>query len=1117
MKKALYRLMFMFVFLMLIGVSFTLGTTPAKAAYYSGNCGAEGDNLTWTLYEDGTLAIDGTGDMAEYGWKAHPWYAYVDSITAISLPEGLTSISEYAFWQCSNVTEITIPYSLVRVGSSAFWGCEGLEAVYISDLTSWLSIEFQYSQANPLNFAHDLYLDGELVTDLVIPENVTRVGNYALCGSESLKTVTFNDKITSVGDGAFADCYGIEGVYVSSESVWSNISFEGFGSNPTTYAELLYVNDQLITEFVIPNGIEFVSPYAFYNCSNIKSVVIPDSVTSIGYRAFMHSAIESIVIPDSVTEIGSESFQNCYSLKTVTLPKQITVIEDVLFLNCRSLQSIEIPTTVTRIGEMAFYGCESLTEVTLPDALTYLGCEAFAYCSSLSKVYCPKGLTYIDGSFTDSYEVVLYVYENSYSHEYAQNYGIDFVLIEEFEEPSTVISGFCGADGDNLAWVLDTTTGILLIEGAGDMADHDGWSSEAPWNNYRSYITTVLFSGEITSIGDNAFFGCENLTSVTIPYGVTRIGCRAFMSTGIESIDIPDSVTELDAEVFQNCYSLKTVTLPKYITVIEPILFQNCRSLQSIEIPDGVIGIGEAAFYGCESLKEVTLPDGVTYLGLEAFACCSSLKVYCPKSLTYIDKGFNDGYDIVLYVYENSYSHTYAQNYGIDFVLIDEGPAIIASGACGADGDNLTWTLYEDCTLVIDGVGDMKYYGAGFTPWDSYKNIITTVIINDGVTKITSAAFCGFSMIKSVTIGNGVKTIGSSAFKDCSSLTNITIGNGLTSIESKAFDNCRKVSKVHITDLTAWCNINFSGRISNPFWYSGALYLNGVIIQDLVIPDGVTKIPNWAFTDSHIKSVIIPDGVETIGYGAFYYCEDLLTVTIPESVTCIENYAFYNCESLSVVYISDIAAWCNISFVGDTSNPLYYAKRLYFNGKLVTELVIPDGVTSIGKYAFYSNIHLTSVNIPNSVTVINEYAFYNCTSLRDIVIPNGVTSIGDYAFYNCLKLTSATIGNCVTSIGQRAFYACNNLKLRVYLDSYAEEYAQSNEMNYSIICDVVGDTDGDNVITNSDVAMLVRYLSEWTFDHYEFEMADSTFDGKINNRDVLWCILKLIGWDEQEN
>ena len=238
-----------------------------------------------------------------------------------------------------------------------------------------------------------------------------------------------------------------------------------------------------------------------------------------------------------------------------------------------------------------------------------------------------------------------------------------------------------------------------------------------------------------------------------------------------------------------------------------------------------------------------------------------------------------------------------------------------------------------------------------------------------------------------------VVSIGTDAFRECSKLTSITIPNSATTIGNFAFYKCSKLTSV-------------------------------------TIGNSVTSIGNYAFEYcSSLTSVTIPNSVTSIGMEAFSDCSKLTSVTIPNSVTSIGNSAFSECTKLTSVHISDLAAWCKIAFLDESasSNPLYYAHNLYLNGTLVTDLVIPDGVTSIGGYAFYSCSSLTSVTIPNSVTTIGTKAFLSCSSLTSVTIPNSVTSIGYSAFSGCTGLTSVTIPNSVTSIGGYAFDGCSKL------------------------------------------------------------------------------------------
>ena len=250
----------------------------------------------------------------------------------------------------------------------------------------------------------------------------------------------------------------------------------------------------------------------------------------------------------------------------------------------------------------------------------------------------------------------------------------------------------------------------------------------------------------------------------------------------------------------------------------------------------------------------------------------------------------------------------------------------------------------------------------------------------------------------------------------------------------------------NITDATAkTVAVTYKG---NDYYSYSNEYSGTVNIPATVTYNGktysVTTIGNCAFYGcSSLASITIPNSVTTIGDNAFWDCSSLESITIPNSVTSIEDYAFYGCKSFKEVHISNISAWCNIEFEDYYSNPLYYAKNLYLNGELVTNLVIPTDITAIKNYAFYNCSSLESITIPNSITSIGSYAFYNCSSLASITIPNSVTSIGSCAFEDCSSLKDVQILDGVTTIGYSAFSGCTAME-SLYISNTIEnigEYA----------------------------------------------------------------------------
>ena len=342
---------------------------------------------------------------------------------------------------------------------------------------------------------------------------------------------------------------------------------------------------------------------------------------------------------------------------------------------------------------------------------------------------------------------------------------------------------------------------------------------------------------------------------------------------------------------------------------------------------------------------------------------------------------------------------------------------------------------------------DERYYSYEVSNEEATITYVSSLISGDvtipstlggyKVTSISDFAFCDCSNLTGITIPDSVTSIGNEAFHGCDRLTSVTIGDGVTSIGDVAFYDCSKLTYVTI------------GNSVTDIGYG--VFYNCTNLTSVTIPDSVKSISDSAFEGcAKLSSITIGDGVTSIGRYAFAYCSNLTSVTIGANVTSIDHEAFYKCKNLKSVYATDIESWLSINFKGDFTNPMCYAKNIYFGNKLVKNIVIPDGitsinyralhnfttlesvtipnsVTSIGNQAFGGCSNLTSVTIPDSVTSIGSGAFNDCTSLTSITIPDSVTSIGGYAFEDCDSLTSVTIPDSVTHIGNEAFYDCDSL------------------------------------------------------------------------------------------
>ena len=456
-------------------------------------------------FQVGDLYYNITSDVEPYTVEvtshssSYPYNEGV-AITTATIPEtvtyngttySVTSIGESAFRYCLSLTSITIPNSVTSIGDWAFSNCISL-------------------------------------TTITIPNSVTSIGNHAFYWCPSLTSITIPNSVTSIGDDAFDSCFSLTKTnYTGDIAGWCNIKFGDGDANPIYYSHNFYINDQEIKDLVIPNSITSIGEYTFYGCSSLTSVTIPNSVTSIGEWAFSGcSSLVSMVVESGNTKYDSRD--NCNAI--------IETATNILIAGC---QNTIIPNSVTSIGNGAFYYCRSLTSIVIPNSVTSIGDRAFVGCSSLTTpVYNAHCFAYIPISFKGAY------------------------VIPE---------------------------GIKQIAG-GAFAG-------------CSYLTSVTIPNSVTSIGDAAFYACFSLTSITIPNSVINIGKEAFYyCSSLTSITIPNSVTYIGEWAFFFCSSLTSITIPNSVTSIGDYAFYYCESLDTVIcLAMTPPALGEDVFDGCDN------------------------------------------------------------------------------------------------------------------------------------------------------------------------------------------------------------------------------------------------------------------------------------------------------------------------------------------------------------------------------------------------------------------------------------------------------------------------------------------------------------------------------------
>ena len=312
---------------MVLALSMLISFMPIIAsAATSGTCG---DNLTWTLDNNGTLTISGTGEMEDYYWEENhraPWFKNRESIKNVVIEEGATNISTYAFYCCSNLINITISNSVTNIESDAFATCSSL-------------------------------------TNITIPNSVMSIEEFAIIDCDNLESITISNSVTNIGDGLCYRCSNLKNIYVDKNNQYYS-SENGILFNKDKSKLIKYPDGKINKQCIIPDNVTDIGEYAFAACSSLTSITIPNSVTSISDRAFYYcSSLTSITIPNSVTSIGGSAFNSCSSLTNITIPNSVTCIDAYTFMRCSSLTSITIPNSVTSIEYGAFNECSSLTDV----------------------------------------------------------------------------------------------------------------------------------------------------------------------------------------------------------------------------------------------------------------------------------------------------------------------------------------------------------------------------------------------------------------------------------------------------------------------------------------------------------------------------------------------------------------------------------------------------------------------------------------------------------------------------------------------------------------------------------------------------------------------------------
>ena len=1087
-----------------INASNTISSVDTPVSYGSGAF----SNLT------SSVALTVAGQTIAYGSNTSSsnfvdnlFLASKANITSISLSESITTVADYAFYNCSNLSTITF-YSTfgasnyVNYGSSVFSNCSNSVTLNIKGTS------IQDGVSSNTGFAKKLFSTSiNSIVQVNLDASLVSIGAYAFNDCTKLSIIDLSN-VDEIGQSGFENCSSLTSADLSSVDVLSESVFAGCSS---------------LNDVSLSLSLTTISQSAFENCSSLSEIIIPMSVTTIGDSAFAGSGITTVDLTNlnPSIDIGNNVFANCNDLEEIIIDGSVdytgmnlfdgvsgpvnliiegssivdygsstSLLQELFGSTFNSAQiSVSIPNTMRTIGANAFNGCYgsgigiNLANVS---AITSFGNYAFNGCGSslnLNSLTTNSSMSIGQSAFAGTDLLTLDISQ------------FNSIGLNAFNDCSKLSNITLNGNISQSAILFQGCAPSVTLSVVGTTINSSSAGRSLPLNLFNtssSSVETVNIAASIQTIGDNAFNGCSSITQLVIPptSALTDIGNNAFNGCGFSSINLPTGLLTIGNSAFENCEFLTSIDLPASLTSIGTNAFAS-SGLQSIDLSNlnTSIPIGANAFANCNDIETIIINGEKDYSTLTLFSGITN-----PLDL--IIKGSS----IANYVSgKNLLSELFGASYLSMSINVTIESSITTIGAYAFDGCNaagISINIASPSTITSYGnyafngcgaslkltslttnssmsIGQNAFAGTNLTTVDisQYSSIGTNAFINcnyltnvtiNGNFAQTNALFqgCGSPLTLSI-VGSSISAASGSNIllgwfgTSSGNITTVNIASSITSIGNNAFNGCSNLAYVNIEPTSLLATIG-DGAFKN------------TSISTITLTTNLTAIGVSAFEGSSISSITLPSGLITIGSSAFKDCTSLVAIAIPNTVMIIGNdafnntgietidlstlnaginigtNAFANCNNISEIIIDGARDYTGLTLFSNINNPL----ELKIRGSSISNYVSGKNLLSELFGSTYLSMTI-AVEIESSVLTIGAYAFDGCAAANisiNITSPSTITSYGNYAFNGCgasLKLTSLTVANAAV-IGTSAFKGTNLNTVDISLASSVGVSAFSN-------------------------------------------------------------------------